>query len=580
MIRQDRLPDVAVLLASMLFETGRAYSTRMKEKMKMGAPLAVVLEYHRSTKHHFNRYAKGPGFMDWATQPNPFRRYDGAPLFPLQRTFPQGSPPYDRIYSSTGVEPRPLNFQNISRLFFESLAISAWKRAGGDAWALRVNPSSGNLHPTEAYLLCGPLNGLVDTAAVFHYAPREHALELRARVPLPLWELLLAGAPAGIILLGLTSIHWRESWKYGERAYRYCALDVGHALGAVGVAAAGLGWQCALLERLAAQDLERLMGTGHAPGVEREEPDCLLALFTGGGSRSLHLDTGGEAIDRWEALDWLGKPNRLSPTNVEWSAIERVAEAARRPVEANDSDLLPPTVNVRDPLQVVQDRSLPLAQIVRTRRSAVAMNGVSTISRAAFYHILARTLPDIPPQVPFGMLPWPPLVHLAIFVHRVEGLEPGLYFLVRNGVRWNALKSAMAPGHLWARPQNCPESLDLYLLARGDFRQTSMQVSCYQEIASDGCFSLAMIAEFQEPLLQQGPWFYPRLFWECGMIGQVLYLEAEAAGLRGTGIGCFFDDGMHEILGIEGTRFQDLYHFTVGGPLEDRRIATLPAYPD
>jgi len=62
------------------------------------------------------------------------------------------------------------------------------------------------------------------------------------------------------------------------------------------------------------------------------------------------------------------------------------------------------------------------------------------------------------------------------------------------------------------------------------------------------------------------------------MIGQVLYLEAEAAGLRGTGIGCFFDDGMHNLLGLKDRRYQSLYHFTVGGPLEDERLTTLPAY--
>ena len=36
------------------------------------------------------------------------------------------------------------------------------------------------------------------------------------------------------------------------------------------------------------------------------------------------------------------------------------------------------------------------------------------------------------------------------------------------------------------------------------------------------------------------------------MIGQVLYLEAEAAGIRATGIGCFFDDEMHALLGLRG----------------------------
>ena len=86
-------------------------------------------------------------------------------------------------------------------------------------------------------------------------------------------------------------------------------------------------------------------------------------------------------------------------------------------------------------------------------------------------------------------------------------------------------------------------------------------------------------AEF-EPALNQAPWRYNELLWEAGMIGHSLYLEAEAIGLRGTGIGCFFDDGVHELLGIRGEALQAVYHFTVGAPIDDPRLATLPPYPD
>ena len=71
---------------------------------------------------------------------------------------------------------------------------------------------------------------------------------------------------------------------------------------------------------------------------------------------------------------------------------------------------------------------------------------------------------------------------------------------------------------------------------------------------------------------------YRQLFWESGMIGQILYLEAEANGVGSTGIGCFFDDPVHEIIGLHGNDFQDLYHFTVGGPVEDLRLETNPPY--
>jgi nitroreductase len=86
-----------------------------------------------------------------------------------------------------------------------------------------------------------------------------------------------------------------------------------------------------------------------------------------------------------------------------------------------------------------------------------------------------------------------------------------------------------------------------------------------------------MLARFGDTVRRE-PFRYRQLFWESGMIGQVLYLEAEAHGVRGTGIGCFFDDAVHELLGLSDNRYQSLYHFTVGHPLEDPRRTTLPPY--
>src|SRR5438093_10376672 len=103
-------------------------------------------------------------------------------------------------------------------------------------------------------------------------------------------------------------------------------------------------------------------------------------------------------------------------------------------------------------------------------------------------------------------------------------------------------------------------------------------MGCYHVIAVDGFFILGMIAEFTASLDDYGPSFYRKLFWESGIVGQVLYLEAEAAGARATGIGCFYDDPVHEVLGLTGHTFQSLYHFTVGMPVEDTRLTTEPGY--
>lgn len=557
-------------------ESQQAGETDSRNEQTEPTPLELVVAYHQTTKHHYYRFAAGPGYLDWETQPDPFRRYRGAPVIELDLCPPGESPAYEVAFQAGQIPPASLNRQSVSQLFFNSLAISAWKQAGRATWALRVNPSSGNLHPTEGYLLCGPVEGLSDTPVVCHYAPREHALERRAEFSLESWQTLSAGFPPNTLFVGLTSIHWREAWKYGERAFRYCQHDVGHAIAAISLAAAGLGWQATLLAGLDTEQVGVLLGVSEAEGPEAEHPDCLLAIYPQGQSGVPHT-LPADVVETFADLTWQGRPNILSPDHVNWEIIDVVADASRKPLTPE-----PPTVAtetrklVSSSLASSPTPSLP--QIIHQRRSALAMDGWTEINREVFYKILSKTLPW-PGQIPFHSWPWPAYIHLGLFVHRVRGLEPGLYLLVRDPAQTEALQAAMKTGFAWETPPDCPAYLDLYRLATDDIRAIAAQVSCQQSIAANGCFSLGMLARFAEPLQQYGPWFYPRLFWESGLIGQVLYLEAEAAGIRGTGIGCFFDDAVHDIFGLEGMQFQSLYHFTMGGYVDDPRLTTLPAYP-
>jgi len=116
-----------------------------------------VIAYHLRTKHQPHAMARGPARMDWANQPNPFRSYEGTQHINLERL--------GFIDSGNGLSgPSALNMKNLSRLFFESLALSGQKSLAGSKWHLRVNPSGGNLHPTEGYLIavriiaCSPIN--------------------------------------------------------------------------------------------------------------------------------------------------------------------------------------------------------------------------------------------------------------------------------------------------------------------------------------------------------------------------------------------------------------------------------------
>lgn len=542
--------------------------------------LDAVLRYHERTKHHPGRYAAGPGYLDWANQPDPFRRFTGTEVVELPFVPAVDSTPLHRLSAHT--DAAALSLDTVSQLLERSLAISAWKQYRGHRWALRCNPSSGNLHPTEGYVLLPALAELTGHPGVFHYRSIDHALERRATLADDTWKALTAPLSPDVFLVGLTSIHWREAWKYGERAFRYCQLDVGHAVAALRYAAATLGWRLQILTSPGDEDISALLGLDRKidfQGVEPEEPDLVAAVVPATVPTSMDEPVDWpepSLVHRIRQERWYGRASRLSAEVTTWEAIETVTRASRKPSRS----ALPPYVPAQWPprMQWPGAGSPPGAiEVIRRRRSAIDFDGTASLSRTQFFYILDALLPraGFPP---FDALPWPPTVHLVLFVHRVEGLEPGLYALLRMPGVQPSLAALTDSGLAWQRVPSAPEHLELYRLATGDFRALARDVSCIQDIAGDGVFSLGMLADFEGSLRRYGPWFYRHLFWECGAIGQCLYLEAEAAGLRATGIGCFFDDWMHRLLGLRGRAFQTLYHLAVGRPVEDTRITTLPAY--
>jgi len=573
------------------------------------SPLESVKQYHQQTKHDFNRYARALGYLDWANQPNPFRRYEGAPLIRLPLLKPSQdpvSPPYEELYVQNRIPSQALTLESLSRFFEYALSITAWKEYGENRWALRSNPSSGNLHPTEGYLFLGKVPGLSLTPGVYHYASKEHGLEQRLACSGKEAQRVLDDFPAGSFLVGISSIHWREAWKYGERAFRYCQHDTGHAIGTLRIAAATLGWRLTVLAGTSDDTVSDLLGLRRPDDcldAEREYPELIAVAWfpESTTAESLPLFLNQDAVLSLAQGNWQGRANRLSRDNpIPWEIIDDVTEASWK--SSHEHEVIPLTTSSftlaptggegqgeGGDTSVTTDNHRPLAgQIIHQRRSAVAFDGKTSIPADRFFLMLSRVmpranLPIIQRPMPWDAIPWSPTIHLALFVHRVDGIPPGLYMLIRNQEpeKLEELKRSMQQQFLWTTPDGRPKDLPLYLLEDGNAQKIGTQVSCWQEIGGDSAFSLGMIAEFDAAIEKHGPWFYRRLFWETGVIGQVLYLEAEAAGVRSTGIGCFFDDPVHRVLGFfPHTKFQSLYHFTAGGPIEDHRLTTIPPYGD
>lgn len=550
-------------------------------------PADVVRAYHQRTKHRLDRYAAGPQTLDWDAQPDPFRRFTDAPLVPLPLGADRIATLYADLYRDAAVAAADLTVGSLATLLELSLGLAAWKQYGSARWALRCNPSSGNLHPTEGYVVIPDIAGVDGTngiaGGVYHYASREHALEARC---VPQSPRLAEGPGPGRLLVVLSSIHWREAWKYGERAFRYCQLDEGHAIAAVRYAAAAHGWRVTVQEHWGDDQVTALLGLDRAQdfaGAEPEQPGAVLLVQTGTDDDGGHCSPAA-LLAAVTAAPWRGKANRLDPRPLyQWPVIGEVAAAAGKPATSAPGAENTVAGSTDGPLRtavasttVTDHPHEPAAGLIRRRRSTQAFDAGTEIDERTFYGLLDRLVPRAG-VLPWDMLPWHPRLHPVLFVHRVAGIPPGLYALARRSTAVSTLRASLRAEFDWEPPAGCPQWLPLFRLVRADARRAAGTVSCHQAIAADAAFSVAMVAEF-DSALAQGAWAYRRLFWEAGVLGQILYLDAEARGLRGTGIGCFFDDVVHDILGITDTRLQSLYHFAVGRPVVDRRLITLPPY--
>ncbi len=439
--------------------------------------------------------------------PDPFRHYEGTPLIDLPAD--PLSPPVTALSALYGVPgwgagENPIDF--LSQLLFYSASISASKTTPlGYRYALRVNPSSGNLHPTEFHL-ASPLG-------IFHYRVSSHMLEQRAK------------GDFGELCFLLTTISWREAWKYGDRAYRYCLLDAGHAWQALALSAYALGCEAEAVGHFIDEEV-----AADCCLPEDEWPLLLVRV-----KRDLNGSSSGHR-------EWTqGVPNKLS---------ERVAaHPAIASVHSSTKVLTPLRVGVPRSMEadLMEPSSLDsgalFGEVVRRRRSALDFRGGSEMMTEEQL-LTMLGLATRPLVADFLASSY---INLYAYIHRVRGMNPGLYRHVR-------------------------ESNRLELLKPGDQRVIAAGLSLGQDLAGNSCVTFSMVADLERAIANAGDRGYRYVHFEAGAIGQRLYVAAEALGLQSTGVGAFYDDLVHQYLGLRPEQSQVVYHFACGYAVEDYRL--------
>lgn len=496
--------------------------------------------FHNKSKLEYHSLRKEKKEIDWSKQAKSFRTYSDTPLKlinPSPQNFPKSSckeslerQGFHQDLNLSG----DLFLEQISTLIKYSLSISAWKKIQNRKYPLRVNPSTGNLHPLEFYFF---LNQNTGHPGLFHYNILENTLEQRHTEDLlPILAkatgyLELKDCPS--VIVG-TGISYRQTWKYGLRGYRYQLLDMGHAAASIMYSASAINLPCQLIGAFPDQSLRELCGLQHLP----EEPLCLIPI--------------GKNLTHWnypplkpEELphdhEFQGIPNRLFEEDETYPELEELRHLSLLDV----ADLWPPQENSLAALPIEAINGKNFTEVSFGRRSALRFDDESIMPlehlhyfcSSLFNHFNCDFLGSI-----FGKCRSTLLKFKVLCLH-VEGVEDGLYRIHEDNLELEFIQKGSLNKEVQYLflEQSHIHGANLIFFIQGDFNQKT-------EI-------------FRERL-------YRYLHLEAGFLGQTLYLNAENLSYKGLCLASFYDNELNHFLDPHNQE-TCLLGFAIGKGLKD-----------
>ncbi len=453
----------------------------------------MLRDLHERTKDLSGRFVPSPD------RPDPFRAWEGTESIPLP-LLDDPSLPCKYLFQPLP-DPSPFTLESISKFLELSAGITG---IYGDVYrTVRANPSAGNLHPEETYLL-------LSDGSLHHYNVKDHALSLRGR--LRSLESLL---PDGGFFVITTAIYWRTLWKYGVRGFRYALLDIGHLYGSFKAAGHLMGWRVMPLWNASPYTLERILGFDKVrfPNGEGEYPQLVMAVVP-----PLSTYPSILPVDLSEGAEFYGEPNRLSPDAVVFEDVLALERETRKGYVEEMETLRSPAVPHIDRFKGMFPEGCDAVEVIRRRRSPFIYRDDNFVSRDVLESMVevAHALREEG-------------VTFKVFAQRVLDTKDGAY--------------------------------DPYLnpLKLGRIRDFLVKLTCNQKHCGDANLNFVIVSNLD--LAYEVPKLYRTIHYRAGSLGQLFYLLAEVFSLNGNAIGCFNDD----LLAVYGiTDLSYIHHVSAG----------------
>ncbi len=488
--------------------------------------------YHDLTKHSYWSIRASPHYLDWANKPSPFKIYPDIGPIPLPRTLVQTLAPAVEVVASTGgafTAERSPDLARLASILYYSAGVTKHRTYPGGELYFRAAACAGALYPTEVYVVCSDIDGL--EAGVYHFNPGDFALRRLREGDLRGVLARASGSEPSVVsapvTLVFTSISWRSTWKYRDRAYRYHFWDNGMILANSLVMAAAHELPAKVVMGFVEADVNKLTGIDG----QQELPLSFLAL--GHTDQSL---PDGAVIEDLPEINFEIVPISISP--VDYPSI-REAHAASSLTNHDEArewhnariDSSPP---LREALQAgmpalpgaIEGEAFPLAPMTDDGMPADAIEDViqrrgSTrrFARKAMPFADLSTIIDRATRgitTDFLKRDAAPLNDIYAIVNRVEGLPPGAYFYRR-------------------------QDRAMELLKPGEFSAKAAYLTLDQDLGGDACVTFFFITDLGPVLDAYGNRGYRAAQMEAGVIGGKMYLASYALKRGATGL-TFYDD--------------------------------------
>ncbi len=139
--------------------------------------------------------------------------------------------------------PRPISLQSVATLLYCAYGVTRDQRALGFPRSFRTVPSAGALYPLELYFHCGHAEAF--QSGLYHYNPTKNHLRLlmdgdQSKEIAPMLVQPNIAHNASLIVF-ITAVFNRSTFKYGDRGYRFALLEAGHVAQNLNLAAISLG---------------------------------------------------------------------------------------------------------------------------------------------------------------------------------------------------------------------------------------------------------------------------------------------------------------------------------------------------